>query len=102
VGNSSGHTPSEQCQWANAFAAYLIYEATDRRTFANRIDSPMARREPSMLPGSTPLGATSEEDKLLAVTFSVSYCSGKTLSPEPNYVGITISDNMRMSDDGNP
>jgi hypothetical protein len=102
VGNSSrGTLPSDKANWANAYAAYLIYEATDRLTFANRIEYADGSPGTFDAAGVNPNWGTSEEDKFLADTFTVSYRLWENVITRAELRwDHDLSDNMRMSDDG--
>lgn len=102
VGNSSrGTLPGNEANWANAYAAYLIYEATDRLTFANRIEYADGSPGTFDAAGVNPNWGTSEEDKFLADTFTVSYRLWENVITRAEFRwDHDLSNNMRMTDDG--
>lgn len=102
VGNSSrGTLPSGKANWANAYGVYLIYEATDRLSFANRIEYAEGTPGTFDVAGTHPNWGTSEEDQFLADTFTVSYHLWENvISRAELRWDHDLSANKRMSDDG--
>ena len=102
VGNSSrGTLPSGKANWANAYGVYLIYEATDRLSFANRIEYAEGTPGTFDVAGTHPNWGTSEEDQFLADTFTVSYRMWENVLTRAEFRwDHDLSANKRMSDDG--
>ena len=102
VGNSSrGTLPSGKANWSNAYAVYLIYDATDRLTFANRIEYAEGTPGTFDAAGTHPNWGTSEEDQFLADTFTVSYHLWENvISRAELRWDHDLSANKRMTDDG--
>ncbi len=102
VGNSSrGTLPSGKANWSNAYGVYLIYEATDRLSFANRIEYAEGTPGTFDVAGTHPNWGTSEEDQFLADTVTVSYrmCENVLTRAEFRW-DHDLSASKRMSDDG--
>jgi len=102
VGNSSrGTLPSGKANWANAYGVYLIYEATDRLSFANRIEYAEGTPGTFDVAGTHPNWGTSEEDQFLADTFTVSYRMWENVLTRAEFRwDHDLSASKRMSDDG--
>jgi hypothetical protein len=102
VGNSSrGSVPSGKANWANAYGVYLIYEATDRLSFANRIEYAEGTPGTFDVAGTHPNWGTSEEDQFLADTFTVSYRMWENVLTRAEFRwDHDLSASKRMSDDG--
>ena len=81
--------------------AYLIYEATDRLTFANRIEYADGSPGTYDVAGTHPNWGTSEEDKFLADTFTISYRLWENVVTRAEFRwDHDLSGNKRMTDDG--
>jgi hypothetical protein len=102
VGNSSrGTLPSGKANWSNAYGVYLIYEATDRLSFANRIEYAEGTPGTFDVAGTHPNWGTSEEDQFLADTFTVSYRMWENVLTRAEFRwDHDLSASKRMSDDG--
>ncbi|MDI9401239.1 MAG: outer membrane beta-barrel protein [Limisphaerales bacterium] len=98
---SRGYTdPEDASRWSNAYGVYLIYEATDRLTFANRIEyadgSPGTYNQEGIH-----VDWGTKQDQFLANTFTASYRLWENVLTRAEFRwDRDLSSNRRMSDDG--
>lgn len=98
-GHRDGVAPVSS-SWSNAYAMYLIYDATEKLTFANRFEYADGSA------GTYDVALThpnwgEEEDQFLADTFTVSYKLWENVITRAEFRwDHDLSGNLRMSDDG--
>lgn len=85
--------------WANAYALYLIYEATDKLSFANRIEYAEGSAGTYEQDFETAWG--NKQDQFIADTFTVSYKLWENVITRAEFRwDHDLSGSHRMTDDG--